>query len=511
MKKNKPRKITWFTQFAYGSGNLLGSGALAISGAWLLYFYTTFCGLSVVEATLIFSVATYLDVILNPIMGFVTDGFYQTKLGKKFGRRRFFILIGIPLMLVYPLLWVNNMNFWYYLTTYIVFEIIYNSVMIPYDTLATEMTKDFSKRTYLTGAKAMFGKIANFLAAAIPGMFIGVLGKDSPLPFFYTGLVYGLIMMVALILLYFNSWERSYEEVEVERVGNFWRSIKKLFVDILSTLRIRTFRHHMGMYLFGFGAEWLFAAVFTYFVVFVLQRPATFVSGMNSLSSILQLISTAVFIAICVKKGFTKPFTWALSIVVVAVILYSAVYFLNIQNLTPLIIGITIVFGLGTGGVYYIPWSVYTFMADVDEVVTNRRREGVYAGAMTMAGKLVRASVIAIMGLILAQSGFESGAQVQPPSAVHAILGVLIIGVVGLALIGIYFSNKMKLTPETHKIILAEIDRIHNGGKMEDVNQKTKEVIEQLTGFPYEKCFGNNNVGYQEKGNRKQDVQEKIG
>ena len=81
--------------------------------------------MSVVKATLIFSIATYLDVILNPLMGFITDSFYRTKLGRKFGRRRFFILTGIPLMLLYPMLWVKNMNFFYYLTTYILFEFVY--------------------------------------------------------------------------------------------------------------------------------------------------------------------------------------------------------------------------------------------------------------------------------------------------------------------------------------------------------------------------------------------------
>jgi hypothetical protein len=39
--------INWHTE-----GNLLGSGALAISGAWLLYFYTTFCGLTLIEPRL---------------------------------------------------------------------------------------------------------------------------------------------------------------------------------------------------------------------------------------------------------------------------------------------------------------------------------------------------------------------------------------------------------------------------------------------------------------------------
>ena len=138
--ETKNKKITLIHKLAYGSGNMLGSGALAISGAWLLYFYTTFCNMSVVKATLIFSIATYLDVILNPLMGFITDSFYRTKLGRKFGRRRFFILTGIPLMLLYPMLWVKNMNFFYYLTTYILFEFVYTSIMIPYDTLAVEMT-----------------------------------------------------------------------------------------------------------------------------------------------------------------------------------------------------------------------------------------------------------------------------------------------------------------------------------------------------------------------------------
>ena len=96
MKQN--RKITPITRFAYGTGNLLGSGALAISGSWLLYFYTTFCNMPIAQATLIFSLATYLDVIMNPLMGFISDSFYKTKLGRKFGRRRFFIMIGIPLM-----------------------------------------------------------------------------------------------------------------------------------------------------------------------------------------------------------------------------------------------------------------------------------------------------------------------------------------------------------------------------------------------------------------------------
>ena len=126
---------------------------------------------------------------------------------------------------------------------------------------------------------------------------------------------------------------------------------------------------------------------------------------------------------------------------------YIGVAVLNVPHMTVLIIAIVIVFGLGTGGVYYIPWTSYTFMADVDEVVTNRRREGIYAGAMTMAGKLIRASIVSILGFTLAAFGFKEGASVQPESACNAIIGVMLFGCCGLALLGIICSGQCQSRP----------------------------------------------------------------
>ena len=208
------------------------------------------------------------------------------------------------------------------------------------------------------------------------------------------------------------------------------------------------------MYLFGFGAEWLFTAVFTYFIVFSLGEPRSFVASMNSLSSICQLVSTAFFMMYCAKKGFKKPFIIALLIVISSMMGYVGIYYFNLPHITWIVVGITIWFGLGTGGVYYIPWSVYVFLADVDEVVTNRRREGVYAGAMTMAGKLVRASIVFVLGVILSAYGFESKSHIQPQSAIDAINGIILYGVVGMALIGAFFAWRMKLDHATHSIII---------------------------------------------------------
>ena len=484
-------------RLSYGGGNLLGSGALAISGAWLLYFYTTFCGLSLLEASLIFSIASVVDALSNPLMGYLTDNFGRTRLGRRFGRRRFFLLIGAPLMMFYPLLWVEGFGFWYYLSTYVLFELIYTSVMVPYETLATEMTTQFAVRSKLTGYKAIFGKLANFLAAFIPGQFILLYGKDSATPFFLTGLTYGLILLLAIGLLWLATWERKGEApAAVTEKRGLGKTLVSLMRDMQSTFYLRVFRKHLGMYLFGFGAEWLFASVFTYFIIFVLQHDPAIVAGLNSLNAVLQLFSTALFIGLCVKKGFSKPYIWALSIVVFAVACYSMLHFFSLPAYysTIALIAITVVFGLGTGGVYYIPWTVYTFLADVDEIYTGRRREGIYAGAMTFCGKIARSVIVFAMGAVLSFYGFQSKSHTQPESAVDAIGWVFFLGVSALALCAMLYSRQMKLNRQTHMIVLEEVARIKAGGAINGISPAARAVIEELVGHPYEHCWGNSPV-----------------
>lgn len=494
------RQITIKHTLGYGSANLVGSGSLSICGAWLIFFYTTFCNLSVVEAAAILSVASVLDAISNPIMGYISDNFYNTRIGRRFGRRRFFILLGIPLVCMYPLLWVQGFGFWYYLSMYALFELIYTSIMVPYETLAAEMTKDFSVRSKLTGSKAMFGKAANFLASFIPAQLFLIYSKDSPTPFLLTGIIYTLIMCVALTALYLTSWERPVHEVARETTSSLWRAMKKLRIDMASTFRLKIFRKHLGMYLFGFGAEWLFISTFTYFIVFSLGQRKDIVAYLNSFSSVMQLISTFLFIGICVRMGFARPYRIALTIVSCSVLAYTALFFLGWSQQATIIalFVITAVFGIGTGGIFYIPWTVYTFLADVDEVLTGRRREGIYAGAMTFAGKLTRSVIVFGMGWTIGQFGFVSGQAAQPKSAVYAIIGVFTVGVIGLALGAVYYTTQMKLDRKSHAILLEEIARIKAGGAIADVPAHARAVAEELTGWKYEQCWGNNLLAQKE-------------
>jgi len=41
-------------------------------------------------------------------IGYLSDNFGKTRPGKRFGRRRFFILLDVPLMLFYPFVWMDS-------------------------------------------------------------------------------------------------------------------------------------------------------------------------------------------------------------------------------------------------------------------------------------------------------------------------------------------------------------------------------------------------------------------
>ncbi|MCH4276238.1 MAG: MFS transporter [Atopobiaceae bacterium] len=507
-KNPKGRKVKLINRIGFGSGNLVGSGALALASAWLMIFLTSYCGLEQSQATVVTSFALLVDVIINPLAGFISDSFNNTKLGRKFGRRRFFILLAVPLLfLLNVLLWhVVEGAFWYYFAIYICYNIVYTFVMVPYNSLPAEMTTDFEERTYLGGLKAIFGKVANFLVNALPGVFFLIYGEKSETAFVVMGICFGVIMAASMLFVYLTTWERPVSEEVTEKVESIGEGMKKLFIDITSTFRLRTFRHLLGMYLFGFGAEWLYNSTFVYFVMYVLFLPKTQSSFWQSLSPIMQLISTIVVMGIVAKKGFRKPYMVAETVVIASVLCYVAIGFtggFTVDNpatmaTIALVTGIVVFFGLGTGAVYYIPWQAYIFVPDADEIVTGRRREDTYAAAMTLCGKLMNASVVAILGTTLALAGYVKGTDVvQPASVTSAVLWIMLIGVVGLSILGAYFAKRMQLDKETDQVLIAESERVlRQGGRMEDVDPEVKRTCERLTGVPYDICFGHNGFGY---------------
>jgi oligogalacturonide transporter len=490
----KPRNYV-----AYGLCDVLGAGSMAVISGWLIFFYTTFCGLSAVEAASIFAIARILDAVASPLIGHISDNLSKTRIGRRFGRRRFFLLAAIPLLPSFAFMWVSGQHYWYYLLTFVFFELVYASVLIPYETLAAEMTDDYTKKAKFAGARILVGQISAIFAGILPAWIVNYVGGDeNATTFLIMGGIFSVTFMCVVAITYFFTWERetveTSEEPDKPKTSAF-ASLKMVFVNLGSTLRIRAFRLHLGMYLGGYISQDIFNAAFTYFVVFALGGSVAIASSLIANTYIAQLIAVMLAIALVIRIG--PAFTYRIAVVFyllgIAALLTLFLMFSELPSMYWLL-GAVVLAGLGRGALNYIPWNVYNYIPDVDQIVTAKRREGSFAGVMTFIRKAAQAVAVMTVGIVLEWGGFTSGSTTQSTEAINTIVFAMVVGPLILLLFGFRVAGKFKLNKDTHELLMQEIAHLKTGAT-EPSSEHSRKVVEDLSGWPYEKLWGKNSVG----------------
>ena len=145
--------------------------------------------------------------------------------------------------------------------------------------------------------------------------------------------------------------------------------------------------------------------------------------------------------------------------------------------------------GLGRGALNYIPWSVYNYMPDVDEIVTGRRREGAFAGVMTFIRKVMQSAAIFFATQILNLSGLVPKTMNQPASVITTVVTIVAAGPLLILLFGFLVSLRFRLNSVTHAVLMQEIERFKtNPGSAPP--PENRAIVEDLTGWKYEELWG---------------------
>lgn len=501
-------KITFGDALGFAIGDVYGGGSAILTGTYLSVFWTRFCGFDIGTAQSMIGAAAMLSACSAIIFGVLSERFYLFRLGRRFGRRRFFVMMVAPLVLVTLLMWIPGMPKALYFFVYVLYVTLQQMFGVCYSSLPGEMTRDFAGRSLLSTVRmfvsGMSGVIIPFAATAI----LTWLGERHA----YSYQTFVTIVTVAFAIVTFTSsrltWELTPEEAgfgeaELARrraakhrrgAREIMQAIGRVAVEYASTFRIATFRVHITLYLICLTLMDIFTQSFVYFVVFDLGKTAAFASMLLSFAVIAEFFKPLwgwLFVHIGPRNLYAVDYTgaliglgllfvsWRLEPVLpegvwIACVIVSAIIWFVFRSLS------------GT-----VPWLVFPFIPDVDMIVTRRNRASIFSGITTFLRFIFSGLASMGVGAFLAFSGFkpdQSGA--QSSSAVNAVafvcLGWLAIGFI----IAFIVSRRFTLDQRSDLIVLHEIERLKDGGSKDDVEPHVRETVERLTGQPYERCWG---------------------
>lgn len=485
----RQRKIKFHNLLAYGIGDLYGGGAFTLIGLYMIFFLTNTVGLSATMAGLVFGLGRVWDAITDPIMGYISD-----HTNSKYGRRRVYFLLGcipaglslLPMWLV-PFSKTSNsyLVFFYYLLSYMVFNTVYTVLITPYSALNSDMTSDYKTRALLSGFRMGFSQIASLISGVVAPLIIKKF-KDPQDGYIFMALSFGLFYSLVWIIVFWGTFERE----DLEKNSPIQFNLKEILRNFFSTLRNKSFRMHLGMYIFAFISLDAINSLIFFYLTHYLKNPELKMIATASLFG-AEVLVVGIYIYISNNIGKAKTFRIGLFI---AILGFLNLYFLTPENADVYMVALYFAFiGIGFSAGNVMPFAILPEVVDVDELITSKDRAGTYAGFMTFFRKFSQGMIVLpLIGISIDLIGYNPELKLQTEQTSLGFKYLLILIPTFVNIIAILFSLQYKVTPKNHRILKNELTRLKEGGKKEEVKIETKNICETLTGFPYEKLYDEN-------------------
>ena len=498
------RRIGLKEAIGYGIGDCFGGGQLTLIATYLSLFWTRFCGMDIAVSQTVIGCSAIVSAFAALALGVFDDNLYRFRVGRRFGRRRLLLLVMSPLILFGVFLWIPGLPLGVYAAAYVLWVVLGQVFATAYNPLPGEMTADFGERTMLSTVRLFISTASGTLVPLVGGAILAVTGENSPGGYMAFAIGVTVVFAVAVFSAWRNTWEMTPEqagfgawergEIQPRRltVGDWVRRAVKVLREYVTTLHISTFRKHLAIYLLVQISMDVFGQTFVFFVVYDWNRTAAFASlllGLAAVSLPLMPVFARLLERIGPRRLYAVNFAGCLSGAawLCAAWLLSGV--LPDPWWTVLAVGGSLWFFAFKSLCGYLPWAVFPFIADVDQIVTTRYRSATFSGIQACFRQLGSGVATMAVGFILAAVGFDSTLAEQTPAA-RVGLAAVMLGWFAFAMIVCWIvSSRLWIDRHTDGVILKEIDRLRNGGSKADVDAETREVVESLTGIPYDRCW----------------------
>ena len=420
-------KVSLGNKLAFACGDIFGGGSFNIINFLFTPFLTLVVGIPMVWLAPILLFTKIWDGFIDPIIGRITDG---TTPGK-FGKRRKFMLIFAPFVLVclvllfFPWNMVTDsvlLKSIFVVIIYMMYATAQSFVLIPYYSHASEMTPDFTERNNTNAVRLAFSIASSTICVAVPGMIASPSKGDQGKCYIVMAVIFGVIFMLSILITALF----SREQIVTPAVKTKF-SLK----EFLRPLKVKTYRQYLGMQMCSSMAMAMMSSFFFTFCDFFIRRlsyqqvtisenlgrfPIATVAA--AMMFVAQIVALPIYLKII--KAKSKRFAYITGCVVWVVVvafmwLLPAETKIDVVNGSVqtvegapnwLIMVFGLLLGLGIGGTVFVPHSSFGDVCDVGELYFGERTEGAFSGITNFLNTTAQAIGLAIPPAIIGLAGY---------------------------------------------------------------------------------------------------------
>lgn len=450
--------------------------------AFLLFHYTSILGLSGSLAGSALMIALVFDAVTDPIVAAMSD-----RTTSRWGRRHPYMYVSaVPLGIFFYLTFApppdlgaslgidSDWALFGWLTT---FAVLTRGAMtlfhVPHMALGAELSDHFDERTRVVTARSLASVIATAIAVTAYFVLVAAMqtaefpdGRLNPAPYRVFAAVFGVVIAAAVLVSAWGTRDRIPFLQPPDGANGDESLMVALVRDLRETLSIRSFRALFVGFTLCFLAWGVTNALAAhnalYFWHVTIEQQGLWglfvlfgtIFGMGFWHRVAQRTDK--------KPTFLMGLAWFTVFAAAPPLLKVAGWFPAESSplYVPLFVLTGFMFAFGISSSLVVVGSMMADITDEDDLLHRRRREGIFFGALSFAGKAASGAGVVIAGIVYDAVGLFRGLDpAAAPAEISTRLG-LVTGFVILALVGISLGVFLRydLTRERQAEIRARLD-----------------------------------------------------
>ena len=474
MNNKEAPRLKRSTMLAFAMGDFYAGGCYNVIAFFYLYFLTSVAGINPLRAGAIMAIGKVWDAITDPFMGMLSDRTHS-----RFGRRRPYFLYGVPLIILsFSAMWFpfSAGGEWgktiFYTIAFMFCYTVSTMVQVPFIAMRAELTSDYNERNTLSAIEMAVSLFSTMVCAMLP-YYIYSMFDDLRTGYFVMGVVFSLFFALPLLITFFRVKEPEGRPAP-ERT-----SVKDMWKEMFSTLKVKTFRLYNWMYLGVYIAMAVVSSVFIYFTQDYLGRTdGTIVLGVLILAEICFI---PLANSMCSRRGKGQAIAFGCALFCLFSLSTLLVHPASATFLIYLIGA-----AMGAAFSFAVVGSISSFgeATDAYELFSGKRAEGTLSGVNQLLYKLCSAIASLLIGWILKMTGYIEGLAPglrQPESALNGVRGIIAVSPFLLLIPALFAALRFPLTKERHALLSPLLAKRRSGEPLDLSEESTlaemKEVL----------------------------------